>query len=199
MLFEGVLVALLIGLVAGGRMRNIDRLDFRAPGFLVAAFVLQAVLVAVPVGRAPWLAAAAPFLVVASYLLLLYGMARNWHLWGFRIALVGAALNFLVVVANSGYMPTSVPALHAIGRGDLAGLLESSEYGKNAVLTPHTRLPFLADVHPLPRPYPRPCVYSIGDILITVGLVLFVWQAVGAFGWRPRRRDEEAVSGSPAR
>ena len=199
MLFEGVLVALLIGIFAGGRLRNLDRLEFHAPGFLVGAFALQAILVAVPTDRVSWLAMAGPYLVIVSYLLLLYGLARNWHLWGFRLALVGTALNFLVVTANAGYMPTSREALYTIGRGDLADLLESGRYGKNAVLTSDTHLAFLADVHPLPWPYPRPCVYSVGDVFLTLGLVLFSWQALGAFGWRPRSRDGEVVSHSPAR
>lgn len=198
MLFEGVLLSLVIGLLAGGRMRNIDHIDLRVPGLLIAALLIQAVVLALAPDKAPWLAGAAPVLVVLSYLLLIYAMARNWHLWGFRIALLGAALNFLVVVANGGFMPTSVDAVRIIGRGRLADRLESARYGKNAVLTPRTHLAFLADVHPLPWPYPRPCVYSIGDVFITLGMSLFVFQAVGAFGWRPRSQSDQAGSHSPA-
>ena len=194
MLFEGVLVALLIGLLAGGRMRNIDYIDLRAPWLLIAAFPIQAAVVKIPADRAPWLAPVAPLLVVVSYLVLLYALARNWHLWGFRIALLGIALNFLVVVTNGGLMPTSVAAVRAVQAGELADQLESGRYGKNAVLTADTRLPFLADVLPLAWPYPRPCVISVGDIFITLGLSLFIFQAVGAFGWRPKPDRPETGS-----
>jgi hypothetical protein len=199
MLFEGVLVALLIALLAGGRMRNIDQIDLRAPWLLIAAFPIQAAVVKVPADKAPWLSPAAPFLVVISYLILLYALARNWHLWGFRIALLGIALNFLVVVANGGLMPTSVAATRAVGAGELADQLESGRYGKNAVLTAETRLSFLADIHPLAWPYPRPCVISVGDVFITLGLALFIFQAVGAFGWRPRPQRNESAQCPSAR
>lgn len=191
MLFEGVSVALIIALLAGGRVHNIDRIDLRAPVFLIAAFPIQAAVVKIPVHNAAWMAAAAPFLVVISYLFLLYALGRNWHLWGLRVALLGVALNFLVVVANSGFMPTSAAAMRAVGAGELAKKLESGRYGKNAALTTDTRLAFLADVHPLPWPYPRPCVISIGDVFITLGLSLFIFQAVGALGWRPRTERDE--------
>jgi hypothetical protein len=199
MLFEGVLLALLIGLLAGGRMHNLDRVDLRAPWLLILAFPIQAVVVKVPADKAPWLAPAAPFLVVLSYLVLIYALARNWHLWGLRIALLGIALNFLVVAANGGLMPTSIAAVRAVGAGELADQLESGRYGKNAVLTSDTRLPFLADVHPLPWPYPRPCVISVGDVFITIGLALFIFQAVGAFGWRPRPQPSESLRCTSAR
>jgi len=186
MLFEGVLFALLVGLLAGGRLQRLDRLPLRWGGLLIAPFLLQIVIMLPPVRRIGWLEPFAPYLVILSYLLLLFALLSNWRLFDLRVVAFGVLLNFLVIAANDGEMPAALSALRRIDRGDLAAQLEQGRYGKHAVLRPDTRLAFLGDRIPLPWPYyPRPCVVSLGDFFITLGVVMLLWRGTGAFGWKP--------------
>jgi len=185
MLFEGVLFALLVGLLAGGRLHRLNNLPLRYPGLLIISFIIQLVIMLPPVRRWGVLEPYAPWLVVVSYGLLLFALLSNWRLVDLRVMALGVLLNFLVIAANAGVMPTSPSALRRIDRGDLAMRLEKGRYGKNAILRPNTRLAFLGDRFPLPWPYyPRPCVVSLGDFFITLGAVLLLWRGTGAFGWR---------------
>jgi hypothetical protein len=71
-------------------------------------------------------------------------------------------------------MPVSVEALSRVGLLDVLPLLKSKTYVIHSVLTEHSRLKFLADVIPLPPPYPRPRVLSVGDIIMAVGLFILI-------------------------
>jgi hypothetical protein len=71
---------------------------------------------------------------------------------------------------NGGQMPVSQEALIK------AGIPEQI----NSVIVTHTLiakdtvLKFLGDIFILPKPYPRPKVFSIGDVFMDVGVFIYV-------------------------
>jgi hypothetical protein len=185
MLFDAALLALIVGRLAGGRLRRLGDLPLRCLLCFVAAFALQ---LAVKLGaRAGWhpALAAAPYAHLASYLLLGAGLAANWHLRDLRLLAFGVGLNFLVIAANLGYMPTDLRAVKRLGHPQMAADLARGRTGLNVVADAHSRLAFLGDRFLLPRPYPRPSVFSLGDVIITLGACLLILRGMGAFGLRP--------------
>lgn len=116
-------------------------------------------------------------LLILSYVLLLWALFRNLHLWSIRILLLGAFLNFAAIVANGGLMPVSPGArLHAgmtaIGEAGFGKVLPEG----TGVLLPvdQTNLWFLSDIIPVSL---VGGVFSPGDVLIGVGLLLFFLEA----------------------
>ena len=91
------------------------------------------------------------------------------------IALValGAVSNLAAVVANGGIMPTTAAALAT------AGLANDPGFSNSAILA-DPRLALLTDIFALPSWVPLANVFSVGDVLIGLGVV-----AVLALGMRP--------------
>lgn len=115
-------------------------------------------------------------------LLVGYGLYQNRHLKSLYLVLLGLLLNALVIFANGGHMPVSLPALRQVGLGELENLLRNRSDAVHTLLDETTRLPFLGDVIPLP---PLVKVISPGDVLILLGIVgVVVEGALRAGGFR---------------
>jgi len=122
-------------------------------------------------------------LLVLSYVLLLWALSRNFHLWSMRILALGTVLNFAAIVANGGLMPVSPAArlqagMPAIEQPGFSKVLPEG----TGVLLPldQTNLWFLSDIIPISL---VGGVFSPGDVLIGVGLLVFV---VGAMRGKSR-------------
>lgn len=198
MLFDGAVAAIVIALIAGGRFSRLTLLDLRWPWVFVAAFGLRLAIVVVGIaGWRPGLVATGP-LHVLSYALLLAALVANRHLWPMWIAAIGVAMNCVVIAANGGAMPAAAALVRASGQGRILQLVEAGRYPTHSIIDASTRLSFLADRYLLPRPYPRPSVFSLGDIFITLGVVLLILWGMGAFGWRRNASPEPRPRGTPA-
>lgn len=95
----------------------------------------------------------------------------NRHIPGTLVIAGGAALNLAAIAANGGTMPASAWAWRVAGFDTKVGSFENS----NVVRSP--RLGFLGDVFAVPRGWPFANVFSIGDVIILVGVAYFVHRA----------------------
>ncbi|MBI4233268.1 MAG: DUF5317 domain-containing protein [Chloroflexi bacterium] len=128
-----------------------------------------------------------PPTLAGSYALLLLGVVRNLHFWGFRVLLVGLGLNVLVLAVHGWYMPVSPEALRAAGFLQQASL-ESGAYldtSKSILLSrPDTALWFLTDIIPITKPIRL--VVSVGDLIVLAALVILLWEVIA-------RQSDKAV------
>jgi hypothetical protein len=166
-----VLTALLAGVttgyLAGGRLRNLERIKLRMAWLVLAALGMQVVAFS-PIGAAlpeP----AAVILHFASYGLLVWFVVLNRHHFGVLIAGVGMGLNLVAITANHGYMPASRAALVLAGNA-----YGGQSMNNSAVIGAGTRLAFLGDVFAVPSWMPAANVFSIGDALIVAGIAVFL-------------------------
>ncbi len=117
--------------------------------------------------------------LILSYIILLAALSCNLHLWSLRLAAVGVALNFAVILANGGLMPVSPESgLQAHS----AGATASSSFGdflpwSTCVLLPadQTQLWFLSDTIPVSWAH---MVISPGDVIIGIALLVFMVEAM---------------------
>ncbi len=188
MLFDAVLVGVILALLTGGRFSRLADLDLRWPWVFVAAFAVR--LGISILGVMSWQPAlvAAPPLHLLSYAMLLAATVANRHLWPMWIAAGGVLANLAVIAANGGAMPAAENLVRASGQLRLLALVEAGRFPTHTLIGAHTRLPFLADCLFLPPPYPRPCVFSPGDILITIGVVALILRGMGALGLHRGKR-----------
>ncbi|MFQ6015867.1 MAG: DUF5317 domain-containing protein [Anaerolineae bacterium] len=123
-------------------------------------------------------------LLALSQVFLLLFVWRNRHLTFVWIIGLGFLLNFLVMVANGGFMPIAPETLTTINPGSSVSDWELGTpvfHSKDIVLAKATtRLWFLSDILVVPPPFPLPTAFSIGDALIVIGFVLFFVQALGS-------------------
>jgi len=158
------LIGLGAGLLAGGSVRNFDRVQVYWWGAALAGLGLQVA----PLGR--WMDddAAVAGLVV-SYVLLIAFVWVNRRLPAAPLLLLGLVLN-LVVIGFNGGMPVSEAAIRSAGGPD--GALPSAiDDGKHHLMTSYDVLTPIADVIGIPPP--AGTVVSIGDLLLYSGIVAF--------------------------
>jgi hypothetical protein len=167
MLIVVVAVAVVLGVpLLGGSLSALGRLRLRGRGLLVVAVVAQ-LGSAAAAGAAP---AAARGLHLASYAALALVVWANRRLpWLWLVALGGGA-NLVAIVANGGVMPASAGALRAAG---MDAAVTNGTFSNSAVLA-HPRLGCLGDVFATPRWLPLANVFSVGDVVLALGLVLVV-------------------------
>jgi hypothetical protein len=173
-----LLVALLLGLLAGWGGALWRKLPYRAPElkhvWLVPLALLPQVLVTfVPANTGAGALGAASAALPFSLLIFLAFVWLNRNLPGMPILLVGLILNLLVISANGGWMPISPQtAGHLPGGVDAGELPAGVRFGEKDILlaTESTRLEFLADRFLLPPWMHYATAFSAGDILVAVGV-----------------------------
>ena len=115
MLIGGVVVGLLLGLLAGGRLDNLASIRLR---FLPLLFLGVIVRFGTELGLSYGINAVenlrVPLLALA-YGLLLFTLWQNRWYPGLILAFVGIAMNSMAILANGGYMPVWDQAYDAAG------------------------------------------------------------------------------------
>ena len=168
-----ILYAIPIGIVAGyvlgGRLERLGDLRFRWGALAVAGLLVQVLLFSGPVASA--IGTAGPVVYVASTAAVLLAVLRNIRIRGLALVAAGAATNLAAIAANGGVMPAAPEAV--------AGLGLAPEGFSNSVVLADPVLRPLTDIFVLPPWLPFANVFSIGDILIGLGVI-----AVIALGMR---------------
>jgi len=164
-----------VGYLVGGRLDRLVGLRFRWPALALFGLAVQVALFSDPVSGV--VADVGPPIYVASTAAVLVAVLRNVTIPGMAIVAVGATSNLVAIVANSGFMPADPAALAAIG-GVEPG------YSNSIVVADPAFRP-LTDIFSLPTWVPLNNVFSVGDVLLGIGIGVTIVIAMGA-----RRRIE---------
>jgi hypothetical protein len=172
MLLGLVFIACLISVpLARGRLSALGDLQLRWPGLAVAGIVVQVAIISVipAAGSAVFHEA----LHLLSYALLGACAWANRRIPGVPLIVLGGLLNVIAITANGGVMPAD-PSL----------VVNAAQHGGegfvNSGVVEHPRLLFLGDVFPTPRSWPMANVYSVGDLLIVVGVFVLLHRVSGS-------------------
>jgi hypothetical protein len=164
-LLYAIAIGLVVGFVAGGRPAGLAALDFRWAPLALIGLAVQIALFSGPISDR--VGDAGPLIYVASTALVLVVVVRNARIAGLPLVVAGAASNLAAIVANGGYMPASPDAAAAAGR------VAASTYSNSAIVDGAVLAP-LTDIFALPRGLPMSNVFSIGDVLIAVGVTMAI-------------------------
>lgn len=169
LLLYAIPVGIVLGFLAGGRLAPLGAIHIRLWPLALGGLLFQVLLFSSPLASV--VGAAGPALYVGSTLVVLAALLVNLHQPGFRLILVGALCNLAAIVANGGQMPASAEAFTA-----LTGLpaVPTELFSNSVIAAPNAPLLFLGDIFVLPKPFPLANVFSIGDLLIAAGGVVFL-------------------------
>jgi Family of unknown function (DUF5317) len=84
---------------------------------------------------------------------------------------VGAMSNLAAIVANGGYMPADPGAMASLG------MAEPTTYSNSSVVADPALRP-LTDIFAMPAWVPFSNVFSIGDVIIVIGVVIVIVAAM---------------------
>jgi hypothetical protein len=173
--------AVLVGAVVGLINARLHKVAWHPPAlthlWLVAlGFLLQflAIYLAVTRVRFPdWLASF--YLIVSQGLLLIFCLA-NIKKPGMILLTIGLALNLAAILSNGGFMPLPTDTARSLlPQSIFDQLTVGSRLGsgsKDILLPAETiNLPWLADRLKSPAGFFRPFVFSVGDVLVALGVV----------------------------
>jgi len=161
-------VGIVAGLLAGGRLDGLAAVRFRLAPLAGLALAVQVALFS-PLADA-WSQDVVRPVYLASTVLVVVVVLANARLAGVPLIILGAALNLAAVVANGGAMPAAPGALASLGFG--AGGHTSS------ILADHPALEPLTDLFALPAWMPFANVFSVGDVVLAVGVAIAVAAAM---------------------
>ena len=176
-------LAVVVGLIAsliryrGGALDRIAAISLRWAWLAPLALALQWPLLRAPAGLREQIGVQ-QVLFWASHLLLLAFVGLNWRSNAIRIVGLGVLCNLIVILANGGLMPVTPETLVQINPGTSLGQWTAgAHYGyskdiivakQNAVLWP------LSDILVLPAPFPWPAAFSLGDLIIAIGIIILL-------------------------
>lgn len=172
-----LLAGFVLAPLLGGRWSRLGTLRLRTVWIFYVAIALQ--LIAFPVKVLPWHTSdrIGVVLWLISYGIFAIGIAGNFRMPGMPLIAAGLVSNLSAIVSNGGHMPALPSAL----RG--AGLHFTKNRNSAELASPH--LSWLVDRWAAPSWIPWANVFSVGDVLIATGGLLF---ALGATGVLRRRR-----------
>ena len=178
-LFAVLGISVGVSLLRGGKLSNISEIYARGWWLLFVGLGMQTAANFVNTDQRE----IAVWLVLLSYIPLLIVILVNQRLPGMWIAGVGILMNFTVIALNNG-MPV-LPEAFELAGGNPENLTLDA---KHVILDGTSRLPFLADIIPMPG-----SVISMGDVLLAVGLGVFVEDQLQ----QPLRLFRHRVQGLP--
>lgn len=172
-------VGLLAGFLLGGRLDRLGTIRFRWAPLALLGLAVQVALFSDPLAGV--VGDAGPPIYVASAVAVFVAVLRNLDIGGLPIVALGAASNLLAIVANGGSMPADPAAAAAIG-----GVGPDS----NSIVTIDPALGPLTDIFAIPAWLPFANVFSVGDVLLGVGVALTI-----AFGMRSGATSRGSTNG----
>jgi len=183
-----LLTAVLLGLVLGicrawiGK-REYRVYDLKASGLVFLAVIPQFLIFSLPATRSKIPDQYASILFVGSILLLLAFSLFNIRKTSFWPVIIGFLLNAVVILLNGGWMPVSPDTAQKLFPGGEVNTWKLGErvgFSKDILLTPEsTRLWFLSDRFTLPDWIHYQVAFSIGDLLIFIGMIWLLWSLGG--------------------
>jgi uncharacterized protein DUF5317 len=168
-----MLYALPLGVAAGwlmgGNLARLGGITIRWAPLALLGLLAQVVLFFGPVAER--VGSLGMPIYIGSTALVLLVVIRNLQLPGMIAVAAGASSNLVAIVANGGYMPASPGAMAFLGKSVNAG------YSNSAIVERPTLWP-LTDIFALPPFLPFANVFSIGDVLIGVGVAVVITAAM---------------------
>ncbi|MGF7059811.1 DUF5317 domain-containing protein [Brassicibacter mesophilus] len=174
MLIESLLASIVIGLIRGGKLSRFSHIRFTKVWTFILAVILQVGIILFGLSGNHIVLKYIKEIYIASYVLLFIGILLNINYRSLWVVIIGTLANLFVFFTNGGKTPISVESLKLIGFSDLATMVEGGKVTLYTPLAESTKYAFLGDIITVPQPYPYPQILSVGDIIIALGLFLFV-------------------------
>lgn len=171
MYLDIIVMGAVIGWFCKGSLKNLGNLPLKGIWLFIVLGIMELGMVFT---QSPDRRMLYQLLIMGSAVILLLLLIINHRIAGVKIITSGLMLNFLVMAVNGGRMPVEKWAAIVSGQGDYLPELVSEISSRHFLMATDTKLKILADIIPLPPPYPVPRVISIGDIFIFAGIIILM-------------------------
>ena len=151
----------------GGSLSALGDLRFRHVWLVIAAIGLQVLIISVIPDKLTW--SHVPIHLM-SYVAAIAFIALNRRISGVVVIGAGGLMNLTAIALNGGVMPAREAALRS------AGIVHDAGQFANSTTVADARVAFLGDIFSIPEGVPiLNNVFSLGDILIGIGVLMLVY------------------------
>ncbi len=171
MIPELIILALAIGWISKGKLSRLADANIKHVWLIFIPLASYALAWVPALAKLPWFLGGSALVEKIALILL---VLLNIRIPGMSLALVGVALNFIALSCNGGMMPTSGKALTAAIGGHGVKDFESAYHPRNSLMTKSTHVPFLCDIIPAKQFFVAPVIYSVGDLVMSLGTVMVI-------------------------
>lgn len=165
-LWSAVLLLLMHAIAPASRLSRLGGLAWRHFWLVWLALGVQVLIISVLPEVQVWSQVGH----LATYALAAAFVALNHRSLGTLVIGAGGLLNLVAISANDGVMPASPGALRDSGWTPAPG------HFANSAAVEDSRLPWLGDIFATPSWLPVHSVFSLGDIVIVLGIAVFLQQ-----------------------
>ena len=175
MFIEALVVGTVVGLFRGGSLKSLKTVHIRMSGMLVLAFLLHVLLAFMLLVANPFFVEHRLVFYAISYGLLFIALLMNLTHKAVWLIIIGCLMNFTVLFLSEGVLPVSAEALERAGFENRLEMIRddrliqyqfSEEMGGWRALLGKRITP--------PAWYPVRQVMSIGDLVLSAGLLLWM-------------------------
>jgi hypothetical protein len=171
-----VILSTFIAIIANKGLRGIEHKKVEQFYLILLGFAIQLVIFNEKFSYSK-LNFLTPILYIYSLLILLIFMVLNLQYKGIKIAGIGFLSNLAVIVSNGGYMPQDLLKIKLVwGQEKVELLKQFGHFYNGIIMSPNTHLNFLGDIIAIPKLKFLMGVYSIGDVFITMGIAIFIFE-----------------------
>lgn len=174
MILEGLILGIIIGKIRGGKIEHLGKFMFRSSFLLVFALILQiGTSILISIGNEGAIDNRM-ILYIISYIMLFIVLFLNSGRKSVWVILIGTVANFLALVLNKGSMPIDIALLEKMG---FENMLQSFNIGMLpnyiSLNEAYSFTVHLGKKFATPAGYPLKQIFSIGDIFVSLGLLIF--------------------------
>lgn len=173
MYIEAIILGIFIGFIRNGRLNIFYEAHFKGWILAFLAFLIFLVPYGIKIFDIPFEdLALIPYVSMCIIALVaLFNFEKN----GMKIILLGLALNLLIMGLNGYKMPVDAVAMEAMGHTSFVESLTSGTIVNYMTLEgAHALSPYLGKIIALPKAYPLTEVLSIGDIIVSIGIIVLI-------------------------
>ncbi len=173
MYIEAIILGLIIGVARNGRLANFFEVRFKGWTLSILAFLLFLIPYILKLtGSSFDKLQIFPFISMAICAVI---AILNFEKLGMKVILLGILLNLVVMGLNDYQMPLDVIKMQTLGFDSFVESMEAGDVINYTKLEgAHPVSGFLGKVIALPKVYPLTKVLSLGDIIISIGVVLVI-------------------------
>jgi hypothetical protein len=176
-------IALIIGYLLKGRLRNLEYVEVKSLYLVIVGFSIEVIiiiLIRTGVLSHGWITLTLDAIMYILLFIFIYLNRKDIYL---LIMGVGFILNAIPIFANGGAMPVSEAAAKAIG----AEHIDVTKQGLYVLINSETRFWYLGDI--IPIVFITRTAASIGDFILAIGLILFIITGMK----KSKPREQQAV------
>ena len=167
MFIKAFILAIIIGYLLKGRLKNLDKVNINKMYIILIAFVMEfsvVTLIGKGILKAGYLTYTIDLIMYGMVALFIYLNRKNAYL---VIMAFGFILNAVPIFFNGGTMPVSLSAI------DKVGLTHNiSTEGLYSFVSGKTKFAFLSDI--ISTPFVGKFAFSIGDVIAALALMAFI-------------------------